>query len=448
MPIDEISETSEACVASGRRGRPPLRPFGLAGLVCLTFAGLASLASFTGCRDAPVALFATRPHAAPEFDDGWDSVPRQFRGDSFAALSRALGDERGEFELPSAYAARMKAVAEQKRKFAFMVDPGRDELYNFSVRYDPEAERFDIGVSVNWDSSVLLAQTESGRGAFLAPNAFGAATRIVDLAVDKYYARLANESLNMVTPKERPLYEGTLRCPPAEAPGLKGRIKMLVVAGIVPGPSGAERAYAKTFEGNPYYSREFFLADATAAQPVNLNESSHFLHVRLDSVWIYDDLTGAVLKKHRPAGDDEAVRQARQALAEGKYYTAQALVSGLSGPVAQKIRDDAEAMRLENAEDESRRLEEGRRNERLRNHGPDPDPVIVKRFVQRLVPVLIDAPSEILSISPSVRSLATIDGELRAAWQVRADVLNKRDQVVRHLYVYIRFDEILWFELL
>jgi hypothetical protein len=398
-----------------------------------------------------VPYLATRPHAAPEFDADWTSVPKQFGGDSFVALARALGDERGEFELASTYAARIRAVAEQKRKFAFPVDPGRDELYNFSVRYDPESERFDISASINWDSSMLLAQTESGRNAFVVKNAFGTATRVVDLAVDKYYARLANESLNAVTPKERPLYEGTLKCPPAEAPALKGRIKMLVVAGVVPG--GAERAhaaYAKSFEGNPYYSREFFLDDATAAQPVNLNENSHFLYVRLDSLWIYDNLTGAVLKKYSPAADDVAVRQARQALGEGKYYTAQALVADLPGsnPIVQKIRDDVETMRLENAEDESRRHEEGRRNERLRNHGPDPDPAIVKKFVQRLVPVLIDAPSEILAISPSVKSLATIDGELRAAWQVKVDVLNKRDQVVNHLYVYIRFDEILWFELL
>jgi hypothetical protein len=403
-----------------------------------------------GCRDAPLALFATRPHAPPEFQEGWESVPRQFRGDSFAALARALGDERGEFELASAYSERMRAVAEQKRKFVFMVDPGRDELYNFSVRYDPERERFDIGVSANWDSSMLLAQTESGRDAFLVGNAFGTATRIVDLAVDKYYARLVNESLNMVTPGEKIIYEGTLKCPPAEAPALKGRVRMLVVASVVPGQGGAERAYAKSFEGNPYYSREFHLADATAAQPVNLNENSHFLYARLDSVWMYDEPTGAVLKKHRPGEDDEAVRQARQALAEGRYYTAQALVSKLPGsnPVVRKIREEVEAMRLENAEDESRRLAEDRRNERLKNHGPDPDPAIVRRFIQRLVPVLVDAPSEILAISPPVKSLATINGELRAAWQVRADVRNKRDQVTNHLYVYIRFDEILWYELL
>jgi hypothetical protein len=414
-------------------------------LLCLPFAALLSLA---GCRDAPLALLATRPRAAPEFDGGWESVPRQFRGDSFAALARALGDERGEFETAAAYAERIRAAAGQKGRFVFQVDPGRDELYNFSVRYDPEKEQFAIGVYANWDSTVLLAQTESGRNAFLAGNAFGGATRIVDLAVDKYYARLLNESLNMVTPKDKVVYEGTLRCPPAEAPALKGRAKMRVVVRVVPGQGGAERAYAKTFEGNPYYSREFHLADATSAQPVNLNENSHFLYVRLDSVWIYDEPTGAVLKKHRPAGDDEAVRLAREALAEGKYYTAQALVSDLRGPVAQKIRDDVEAMRLENADDENRRLAEARRDDRLKNHGPDPDPVIVRRFIQRLVPTLIDAPSEILAVSPSVRSLATIDGELRAAWQVRADILNKRDRITNHLYVYIRFDEILWFELL
>jgi hypothetical protein len=432
-----------------RPGRPmrPGRPGRLARLACL--ACLLYL-PFIGCRGGNLDIFAAGQRPAQEFREDWESVPRLFRGDDFMALARALGAEKGEFESRAAYAEKIKEIAERKGKYVFLVDPGKEGLHNFDVVYNPNIEQFRISVSINWNSSMLMALTESSVDAYMSPNAFGGRTRIVDMAIDKYFMRLLNESLDAVAPTDRTIFEGGLKYPSSHAQVFKGRVKLLLVAALVPGRAGADGAYAKALDGNLYYDREFHLTDATAAHPVNLNEYSHYLYAKLDSIWVYDELTGAVLGKHSVAKNDEYVRQARQALADGKYYTAQALVSRLpdSNPVAQKVKEEIEAMRLDNAEEENRRLARDRKNERLRNYGPEPDPAVLKRFIQRLVLVLIDAPSEILTISQPMKALATVDGELRASWQVRVEVRNKREQLTNHLYLYIKHDEIIGYELM
>ena len=416
----------------------------------LCFVCLALLASIGGVVGVGCVNASTGSRPAPEFDGDWSNVPKAFKGDDFVALSRALSVEQGEFEPLAAYTKKIRGLAEQKEKYVFLLDAGTGKLPNFGVRYNPSKEVFEIKVTVGWDSTMLLAQDENSRYAFGSMNAFGTSTRVVDMAVDKYSVRLLNESLNIVTPTDRTLFEGTLKSPLAEAPGLKGRIRFLLVAKVVPGPAGSAKAYAKSLEGNPYYSREFFLTDATTANPVNLNEYTHFLNTRLEAVWVYDEQTGAVLRKVTFAENDGAIAQARQALAEGKYYTAEALVSKLpaDSPVVKKIKDEISAMRLENADDENRRRAEDMKNERLRVHGPEPDPVVTKRFIQRLVPTLIEGPTEIVAAAPPVRALSTINGELRAVWQVRVEVRSKRDQTMSHLYVYLKYDEIVGYDLI
>jgi hypothetical protein len=310
----------------------------------------------------------------------------------------------------------------------------------FGVRYDADREQFEVKVSRGWDSSMLLAKEEIAPAAGRQQPAFGSGPRTTDLVVESYSLRLVNESLAIVTPTDKVIYEGVTKYPLTDAPNFKGRIKMLVVARLAP----------VTEAGNPYYEREYSLSEATVVRPVNINEYSHFLGARLDSIWVYDGLTGLVIGKHHLAPEDENVVLARRALADGSYYTALAMISKLPGgnPVVHKIKQDIEAMRLENADEEQRRLLEDVKNEKLRNHGPEPDPAVVKKFIQKLVPTLVTPPCEVTTISSSVKSLATVNGELRAAWQVRAEVKSKKGLSTSYLYVYFKYDEIIGFDLI
>jgi len=429
------------------RRQGPRRPLG-GGRPCAAMAAMACL-----CLPLPGCLFPDvcadgHDRAAQQAQDTWTRVPPQWKGDDIVGLVKELCAERGEYESSAAYSERIRRIAEKKARYAFAVEPSADGLYNFIVEYSPDDGRFAVNVTADWDSSMLLAQTESRRDALLARNASGRGVRVADLTIDRYSIVLTNESLGRAEAAARTIYSTGVGVPPARAPGYKGRIRVLLVAALVPGRPEAALGWPPA--GNRYYGREHYLSDALLPYPMNLNEYSHFLYASLESIWVYDGLTGAVLGRCDVAEGDARIRQARQALAEGRHFTAEALVSGLpdAAPAVRAIREGIEAARLERAAEEDRRLAEARRSEQIRNHGPAPEPAVVRRMVREMAPRLMGGPCDVLSISALTTAIATIGGEPRALWQVKAEVRDRGGQAVRHLYVYIKYDEVLGHDLI
>jgi hypothetical protein len=381
------------------------------------------------------------------FQTSWSTIPATYKGDDIVALIQALSVERGSFESTVEYNDRLEYIAVQKEKYAFFADPDLEELYNFEVKYNPDKRCYDIVIFSDWRTSLLLRQIEKERDATEKQSAFGTKKPLLDSIVNNYSIHLMNESMHGPIGMEKVLFEGTIKVSPEDAPKYKNRIKIILLARIVPSAKIEGDSPIDVLSENPYYSRSYQQTDVVLPRPINATEYTHYLNVNLDTIYFYDSLDRRIIGRFSMAEDDFNAKQARMAIQDRDFIIAAEYISKLPyySAAAQELRKSIETERQASSVNTPHRIRDI--EEDFKNFGPEPTKSMVNKLLHEVIPTKFSKPVEILTVTKPVKALTAINREFYATWQVKAEIKSPGQPRTRILYLYIKNDTVFGSEL-
>ncbi|MDR1840998.1 MAG: hypothetical protein LBQ86_03640 [Holophagales bacterium] len=219
----------------------------------------------------------TRFEAPTEFYEDWDVMPINFKGDDIAALTNALGVEKGEYESTAAYNDKLKSIAESKEKWVFAIRSADSDRFGnggISLKYEPDKEQYDIIIQCSGGSSKNIIP--------ILP---------YDGLLHKYYIEIDNNISNNNISFERLVLKTNFKISPAEAPKYKNKIKALAVVKSVP----------KT---NDYIPSTGFI-ESIIGRRSNIyldrnRDDVNYLNTHLEAIWIYEEVSGKIIEKIYP----------------------------------------------------------------------------------------------------------------------------------------------------
>ena len=181
--------------------------------------------------------------------------------------------------------------------FAFVIQPSNKLDFGFFfVRYDADKEEMIVGIlpqSRTYEDSeyrakqspdhifateAMIWREESTSRSYLGSNAFGASTKVTSTDSDRYSLLY---DVNIDKKATDGSHDARIHMSASEAKASVGRLRVLVVCRIKEVPVMSGYAYdAPTF-----------------SDPIKIVIKDKYLHVSIDSIWVFDDETGVAYAK-------------------------------------------------------------------------------------------------------------------------------------------------------
>jgi len=258
-----------------------------------------------------------RPNATRYLIDPFDidasNVGPDFAGHDVVAILKAAGaaepESKSEFETSSQYLERI-ASFQQAALFGsvksdsylafidakFAVDDDSDERAGSGFifgHYDADKQLFDVtvvgGQNLGKDA-IAIRTVKVGQRVYTATNAFGAKINVTAKDFLKY--GLATEPGSWVFPEPHgsfPAFKRSIAMPPEKARVFLPHARVLFVCKLSHDhwSLNSHRVKAATFDS-----------------PDVSNIEKSYLHVKLEQIWVFDEPTGAVIRKFSSASNE------------------------------------------------------------------------------------------------------------------------------------------------
>lgn len=276
------------------------------------------------------AVYQTGPKYSDAVFSG--TISPHYAGNDLQKIYTALegrAEPKGEFETTSEYQNRLSPamtmpIAGELRPdsmLAFVIQPGGNlDSGRFNHRYDADKEEMlviltpaetyqddkykkqDSAGHIETTNAIIWEEGIRSRS-YMASNAFGASTEVTSSIHDRYallydtstsvdeMVKMANDGRvdELVGVKEVRFH-----LPISEAKAIGDRLRVLVICSIKEVPVMSGSAYSAP----------------TISAPVEIAFKDKYLHVTLDSIWVFDDETGKVLAKQElPSHQADAQNQ-------------------------------------------------------------------------------------------------------------------------------------------
>ena len=247
------------------------------------------------------------------FDIDASNVGPDFAGHDVVAILKAAGaaepESKSEFETSSQYLERI-ASFQQAALFGsvksdsylafidakFAVDDDSDERAGSGFifgHYDADKQLFDVtvvgGQNLGKDA-IAIRTVKVGQRVYTATNAFGAKINVTAKDFLKY--GLATEPGSWVFPEPHgsfPAFKRSIAMPPEKARVFLPHARVLFVCKLSHDhwSLNSHRVKAATFDS-----------------PDVSNIEKSYLHVKLEQIWVFDEPTGAVIRKFSSASNE------------------------------------------------------------------------------------------------------------------------------------------------
>jgi hypothetical protein len=242
------------------------------------------------------------------------SIGPHYAGHDLRTIYRVLEGRlspKGEYEKTSEYQDRLRRAIDEpivgglkpSGLFAFVFKPKRSfDLEGAYLEYDADTEEMTVNLNSTQDdrnypdnregeSSRAFIWTEDSKSrSYVGSNAFGASAEVTSSNAERYALLFDISNGRMPREGERfqlPVTNAKVRfhLSVAEARNLSDRLRVLVVCSIKEPP---------VTNGNAYNA-------PTISHPIEIAIKDNYLHVSLDSIWVFDDETGKVYVKSTDA---------------------------------------------------------------------------------------------------------------------------------------------------
>jgi hypothetical protein len=250
-------------------------------------------------------------------DEFTGSIGPHYAGNDLREIYQVLESRlspKGEYEKTSEYEDRLRRAMNEpiagslrpNGLLAFVFKPQRrsdSDLTHPYLSYDADKEQMIVNMSPVEDdrinahhhddeiSEAIIWEKGSRSRSYEGSNAFGASTEVTSINQERY-ALLYDVS---IMSHERPSLvsadgmsdsgEVRFHLPVAQAKVLSDRLRVLIVCSIKEAPVANGYAYNAP----------------TISDPIEIAIKDNYLHVSLDSIWVFDDETGKVYVKSTDA---------------------------------------------------------------------------------------------------------------------------------------------------
>lgn len=210
------------------------------------------------------------------FDLSTNKLPPRFTGENPAFLFKQLEKaipERGEFESTESYLRRIHSI-DTNKMYAFTDNLEKSAVSSLS--YNPDEQEWEIKDS--FISSIILRVVSSEMKSYIARNAYNTTVRVRRYLDVTYGVRNNNKQFQS--------FDCVIPMSPEKAKLLKNRMRVLYICTLFSPPDNP---------GYLIYGEDY--KEPKLSDPEEAHSYNYKLEVNLKAIFIYDELTGEILKK-------------------------------------------------------------------------------------------------------------------------------------------------------
>jgi hypothetical protein len=251
-------------------------------------------------------------YTAAPVDLAVTSLPPSYSGHDVAALYnrlKALTGPKGEYETTEQFNARVQAAIIDDL-YAFKVEsPG---LFESSFSYDADARALEVKVPISlanglgdtgkpagekyvsfFAQTIPIKEESSTTHEYIGANAYGARVRVTERRIEDFQVIIGEEYHGGLSGSRSVGFTDysmsfNIDMSPESAQVKKPALSLLLICRL------------KLFSGFPQVVYNAFSSTKpTISNPTSVVQSSKCINVDLSEIWVYDNVTGEILKKHK-----------------------------------------------------------------------------------------------------------------------------------------------------